>query len=159
MYYLCSDYKDSYNLENCMKRAFLFFVAIFFLLLSTGCCDCRKRAKLEKPLVGTEWQLVQIMGRDVQAEGDSFTLLMHDNGTMTGMGDCNRITATYTMTPSRALSFENIGSTRMLCPNYEAENNFLDMIEGVTHYVMDADSMILLSNGTLVAIMRPKIVE
>ncbi|MBO7313251.1 MAG: META domain-containing protein, partial [Alistipes sp.] len=69
-----------------MKRLFIFLSAILFILVLVGCCDCRKRAKLEKPLVGTEWQLVQIMGRDVQAEGDSFTLLMHDNGTVTGVG-------------------------------------------------------------------------
>lgn len=156
MYYLCCDYKDSYNLENCMKRAFLFFFSICFVLVAVGCCDCRKRAKLEKPLVGTEWQLVQIMGRDVKAEGDSYTLLLHDNGTVTGQGDCNRFTAIYKVTPTRALSFESFGSTRMLCPDFEAETAYYDMIEGVTHYEMDAENMILLSNGTLVAIMRPK---
>ena len=29
----------------------------------------------------------------------------------------------------------------------------MDMLEGVTHYEMDADHMLLLSNGTLVAIL------
>ena len=159
MYYLCSDYKDTHILENYMKRALLFLSAIFFIVVAVGCCDCRKRAKLEKPLVGTEWQLVQIMGRDFKAEGDSYTLLLHDNGTVTGQGDCNRLTATYKLTPTRSLSFEELGSTRMLCPNFEMENIFFDMIESVTHYEMDAESMILLSNGTLVAIMRPKTLQ
>lgn len=139
-----------------MKRLFIFLSAILFILVLVGCCDCRKRAKLEKPLVGTEWQLVQIMGRDTHAEGDKFTLLLHDNGTVTGMGECNRLTATYSVAPSRSLSFTNLATTRVYCPNYEAENAFLNMIESVTHYEMDAESMILLSNGTLVAIMRPK---
>lgn len=142
-----------------MKRLFLFLSTILIVIIAVGCCDCRKRSKLEKPLVGTEWQLVQIMGRDANVEGDKFTILLHDNGTVTGVGDCNRFTATYSVTPTRALRFENLGSTRVYCPNYEAENAFFDMIEGVTHYEMDAENMILLSNGSLVAIMRPKNIE
>lgn len=159
MYYLCSDYKGNNYLENSMKRAILFFATILFTTLLVGCCDCRKRAKLEKPLVGTEWQLVQIMGRDVVSEGDSFTLLMHDNGNVTGQGDCNRFTATYEVTPSRALTIADLGSTRRYCENYEAENRYFDILERVTHYEMDAESMLLFSNGVLVAIMRPKTLQ
>ena len=156
MYYLCSDYKGNNILEICMKRAILFFATILLTTLAIGCCDCRKRAKLEKPLVGTEWQLVQIMGRDFVAEDDAFTLLLHDNGNVTGRGDCNRFTATYVVTPTRALTIADFGSTRRYCENFEVENRYFDMLSGVTHYEMDAESMLLLSNGVLVAIMRPK---
>ena len=142
-----------------MKRTILFFSAILLTVLMIGCCDCRKRAKLEKPLVGTEWQLVQIMGRDVVSQGDSYTLLLHDNGDVSGQGDCNRFTATYEVTPKRALTFSNLCSTRRFCENFEAENKYFDVIESVTHYEMDADNMLLLSNGVLVAIMRPKPIE
>ena len=139
-----------------MKRAILFFTTILLTTLMIGCCDCRKRAKLEKPLVGTEWQLVQIMGRDFVAAGDAFTMLLHDNGNATGQGDCNRFTATYVVTPTRALTFANFGSTRRFCENFEAENRYFDIIGQVTHYEMDAESMLLFSNGVVVAIMRPK---
>ena len=139
-----------------MKRAILFFATILLATMLMGCCDCRKRAKLEKPLVGTEWQLVQLMGRELLAEGDSFTLLLHDNGNATGQGDCNRFTATYVVTPTRALKFADFGYTRIFCENFELENRYFDVIESVTHYEMDAESMLLLSNGVLVAIMRPK---
>lgn len=139
-----------------MKRTILFFFAILLTALMTGCCDCRKRAKLEKPLVGTEWQLVQMMGREVSATGDCYTLLLHDNGNVTGQGDCNRFTATYAVTPKRALAFADFGSTRRFCENFEQENRYFDILESVTHYEMDADNMLLLSNGVLVAIMRPK---
>lgn len=142
-----------------MKRAILFFGTILLTTLMIGCCDCRKRAKLEKPLVGTEWQLVQIMGREVVAEGDSFTLMLHNNGNVTGQGDCNRFTALYKVTPTRALTIEQIGSTRRFCENYEAENRYFDTLEQVTHYEMDAENMLLLSNGVLVAIMRPKTIQ
>lgn len=143
-----------------MKRTILFLSALLFSVIATsGCCDCRNRSKLEKPLVGTEWQLVQMMGQEVKAEGESYTLLFHDNGTVSGVGDCNRLTATYSVTSSRALTIANLGSTRRLCPNHKQESAYYDMLEKVTHYEMDADNMILLSNGTLVAIMHAVAIE
>lgn len=138
-----------------MKRSVLFLASIILCtVMAIGCCDCRKRAKLEKPLVGTEWQLVQLMARDINAAEGQYTLLFHDNGTITGAGDCNRLTATYSITPSRSMHIANLGSTRRLCANHEQENAYYDMLERVTHYEMDADNMLLLSNGTLVAIMH-----
>ena len=138
-----------------MKRATLFSLIILISALAVvGCCDCRKRSKLEKPLVGTQWQLVQLMAKDVVAEEDSFRLTFMSNGTIAGKGDCNMLTATYYMSASRELKISNLGSTRGLCKNYEQENAFMDMLEGVTHYEMDADHMLLLSNGTLVAILK-----
>jgi heat shock protein HslJ len=140
-----------------MKRTILFFTTLIIsMALITSCCDCRKRAKLEKPLVGTKWQVVQLMGREITAQDDSYTILFMDNGTAVGTGDCNRLTAIYSITPKRALNISNLGSTRRLCPNFEQENQYYDMLESVTHYEMDADNMLLLSNGTLVAIMHAK---
>ena len=138
-----------------MKRATLFSLIILISALAVvGCCDCRKRSKLEKPLVGTQWQLVQLMAKDVVAEEDSFRLTFMSNGTIAGKGDCNVLSATYSMSASRELKISNLGSTRRLCKNFEQENAFMDMLEGVTHYEMDADHMLFLSNGTLVAILR-----
>ena len=138
-----------------MKRSTLFsLIMLISAICSVGCCDCRKRSKLEKPLVGTEWQLVQLMAKDVTAEGDSFRLTFMSNGSMAGKGDCNMLTATYSMTTSRELKIKNLGSTRRLCKNFELENEFMDMLEGVTHYEMDADPMLFLNNGTLVAIFK-----
>lgn len=143
-----------------MKRTILF--SLFLLLtalFATSCCDCRKRSKLEKPLVGTTWQLVQLMARDIAPEDDSYTLTFKSNGTISGKGDCNILTATYKTTSKRDLVIENLGTTRRLCPNHEMESTFFDMLENVTHYEMDADIMILLSNGTLVGMMKATAAE
>lgn len=148
---LC-DYKYTKKMINAMRRTTLFLLAAITLML-TSCCDCRKSRALERPVVATTWQLIQIMGQDVTPADDSFTLLLHDNGTASGKGDCNRFTATYTITEHRDLSLDIISSTQRLCRNQAAENYYLAMLDGVTHYEMDADKMLLLSNGTLVGIM------
>lgn len=140
-----------------MKRAFIFSIlTIVTLLLATACCDCRKSRKLVRPLVGTKWQLVQLMAREVSAEGESYTLTFHHDGTLTGIGDCNHLSAKFSTSESRELDIEDIGSTRRLCPNQEQENNFVGMLDEVTHYEMDANYMLLLSNGRLVAIMQAR---
>lgn len=123
-------------------------------MVLTSCCDCRKVAKLQKPLVGTTWQLVQIMGRDVKAEGESYTLVFNSDGSVAGQGDCNRLTAIFKTTEKRSLEISQIGSTRRLCPDMEGEQAYFDMLDKVTHYEMDGTMMILLSNGTLVGIMQ-----
>ena len=152
---LC-DYKDTNILSKNMKRyrLFIFAVSLASIFATTACCNCRQSRKLERPLVGTEWQLVQIMARDVAATADSYTMLFASDGTMSGVGDCNRFTAAYTTDASRNLRIENLGSTRRLCPDADAETAFFDMLEDVTHYEMDASMMLMLSNGTLVAIFK-----
>ena len=136
-----------------MKRLTLLILTVMSIVL-TSCCDCRKLSKLQKPLLGTTWQLVQIMGRDVKAEGDSYTLLFNEDGTVSGKGDCNILTAIFKTTEKRALDISQLGSTRRLCPDAEGEQAYFDMLDKVTHYEMDGDMMILLSDGTLVAIMK-----
>ena len=152
MYYLCSAYKGK-NFHRIMKRLTLFILAIMAITL-TSCCDCRKVAKLQKPLLGTTWQLVQIMGRDIKAEGESYTLMFNEDGSVSGQGDCNRLTAIFKTTEKRALDISQLGSTRRLCPDAEGEQAYFDMLDRVTHYEMDGDMMILLSDGTRVAIMK-----
>lgn len=143
-----------------MKHTILFSCTLLVsLLLAAGCCDCRKRHKLEKPLVGTTWQLVQLMGQEVAAAGDSFTIRFSDNGTAAGAGDCNRFTVTYAVDKTRALNIKDLGTTRQYCENHVLEGAYYDMLEGVTHYEMDGDNMILLSNGTLVGIMHAVAVQ
>lgn len=136
-----------------MKRLTLFILTVMAITL-TSCCDCRKFSKLQKPLIGTSWQLIQIMGNDVKAEGESYTLELHDDGTVSGQGDCNHLTAIFKTTDKRALQIDQLGATRRMCPNAEAEQAYFEMLDKVTHYEMDRDMMILLSNGTLVAIMK-----
>lgn len=138
-----------------MNRFGLFLLAAV-VLSATSCCDCRKSRALEKPLEGTTWQLMQIMARDVTPAEDSFTVIFHADGNVTGMGACNSIMGRYTSSPSRDLHIDDISSTRRMCREQEAEREYIDVLDAVTHYEMDADKMLMLSNGTLVAIFMAK---
>ena len=125
-------------------------------LMVVGCCDCRKLAKSAKPLVGTKWQLVQLMGQEVSSEGEDFTLELHDNGMLSSRGACNNATTSYRMTTSREFSVGELATTKAMCRNMALEQSFFDMLSKVTHYEIDRDMLLLLSDGTLVAILQAR---
>ena len=138
-----------------MKRTILFFITPLMLLLFTsGCCDCRKQVKNQKPLVGTCWQLVQLMAEDITPEDMKYTLTLHDNGTFSAYGDCNTMTGTYRMSSSRELDMSTERSTMRLCRDMRTEMIYQELLNGATHYEMDGDMMLLLRNGELVGIMK-----
>lgn len=125
-------------------------------LLFTGCCRCRSYQKRTgRPLVGTEWKLVQLEGRPVAGEQeDSFTLLFSETGSVSGAGACNRLTGSYTVDESRALKIGPLGSTRMMCRDDQLEQQYFRMLDGVTHYDMDGPMLMLLNEGSLVAVFQ-----
>lgn len=137
-----------------MKRAILFFITCsVVLLLAAGCCPCRKQSKFVKPLVGTKWQLVQLMAKDVQPEGNQYTLYLRESGTFSARGCCNNTSGTYRMTTSRELDFTHGSMTLVACDEL-MELEYFGMLSGVTHYEMDGSMMLLFKNGELVAIMQ-----
>ena len=56
--------------------------------LIAGCCNCRAyQKKTRRPLVGTQWQLIQLGGETVSPEKDKFTLtLLAEGNRLTGVG-------------------------------------------------------------------------
>lgn len=126
------------------------------VLLLTGCCECRSYQKrTRRPLVGTEWKLVQLEGRAVEGgEEDSFTLLFSETGDVSGKGACNRLMGSYKAGEDRSLKIGPLGSTRMMCPGMERETQYFQMLDGVTHYDMDGPMLMLLNEGSLVAVFQ-----
>ncbi len=136
------------------------FLKIASILLITatlaGCCHCRSyQRKTRRPLVGTEWQLIQLGGQKVQPVVGRFTLtLLAEGGRVSGVGACNRLTGSFTTDDKRALKIGPLGSTRMACPDLELEQHYLRALESATHYDMDGPMLILLSNGEVSAIFQ-----
>lgn len=141
-----------------MKLIFQICAIALAAALLGGCCSCRsKQKKSQKPLVGTEWQCVQLNGRPLQPADDQYTIrLQAEENRLSGVGSCNRITATYKLGENRALTLEYPASTRMLCPDGANEEAFLKALTETTHYDMDGASLMLFSKGELVAIFRAK---
>ncbi len=126
--------------------------------LIAGCCNCRAyQKKTRRPLVGTQWQLIQLGGETVSPEKDKFTLtLLAEGNRLTGVGACNRLTGIYKTDDKRTLKLGPIASTMMACPGMEREHAFTQALEATTHYDMDGPMLLLLSNGELKAVFQAK---
>lgn len=141
-----------------MKTLYRILWAAVAAALLSGCCACRSYQKrTRRPLEGTTWQLIQLNGRTVAAEADSYTLtLLAADKRLAGKGACNRLFGTYEAGEKRALKLGPIASTMMACPDQKTENEFAAALEATTHYDMDGPMLLLLANGELRAVLQAK---
>ena len=123
--------------------------------LMAGCCHCRSyQRKTRRPLVGTEWQLIQLGGETIRPVEGRFTITLTEQGELSGAGDCNRIFGPYQSDKDRSLKIGPLASTRMACPDMKHERAFIEALESATHYDMDGPMLLILSNGELRAVFQ-----
>lgn len=126
------------------------------VVLFAACCPCRFSRKNAKPLVGTEWHLVQLQGKDVGYALDKFNVQFAADGSLAGIGACNRFTAPYSSTEKRALNIGTIASTRRYCPDQEVEQKMFKELDDAAFYEIDGPMLLLLKDGEIRAIFRAK---
>lgn len=133
-------------------------LALLLAALLTGCCACRSyQKKNRRPLIGTEWQLVQLNGQSITPEEGKFSItLLAAEKRLSGVGACNRLMGSYDATENGTLKIGPLASTRMACPGMEQEQTFTKVLESATHYDMDGPLMILLSDGEVRAVFQAK---
>ncbi|MFI3302305.1 MAG: META domain-containing protein [Rikenellaceae bacterium] len=133
------------------------FAVLLTALLAISCCPCRKiDNSASRDLNATSWQLSQLYSRSITPAENQYTLSLGDDGKVSGMASCNRITGSYTFTSdSRILKFDHMGMTRMMCPpGDDHEDEFGQMLGKVTHFEVDGDMLIMLSGGESVALFK-----
>ena len=131
--------------------------------VAAGCCACRTYQKqTRRPLVGTEWHLIQLGGRNIRTEADRFTVRFAEDGKLSGVGSCNRLMGSYETKDDRALKIGPVATTMMLCPSdSELEQALGKALESTDHYDMDGPMLLLLADGELLAVFeaQPAAVE
>ena len=131
---------------------------LVFLLVAAAavsCCSpCRSRAKNAKPLEGTVWHLVKVGGESKTLPAESFNLILKENN-VGGKAACNSLLGKYATGDKFKLRFSSVGTTMMLCPeNGELEQKFLNILSKVTHYDIDYNMLMLMQNGTILAVFE-----
>lgn len=120
-----------------------------------GCCSvCRQRQKNARPLTGTTWHLVQIGGEEVSLPVDKFNMTFDTEGRVGGIGACNRFTAPYTISEGMGLHIGEMASTRMYCEDIDTEGRMFGILSSATHYDIDYDILIIISDGTIKALFK-----
>jgi heat shock protein HslJ len=132
-----------------------FLVMLVVAAVAVGCCSpCRSRVKNAKPLEGTVWHLVKVGGESLTLPADEFNIILNENG-LGGRGACNSLLGQYAMGDKFALRFSSLGSTKMLCPHNEnLETKMIQILAQTTHYDIDGDMLMLMKDGTILAIFK-----
>ena len=86
----------------------------------------------------THWKLVELNGKKVKQKGkkDFFIKLNSKDGRFHGYAGCNNFNGNYAMPKSYEISFSNIASTMMACPNMNLESQLMKALEEVDNYTI-----------------------
>lgn len=135
-----------------------FVAGIALLVVAASCCNCRSfQKKSRRPIVGTEWQLVQFGKESIAPEEGKYFFTLDSDGRVSGVGACNRLMGSYTLGDKNALGFGALASTRMACPGMETETAFMQMFDSVVRYDMDGPMLLLLgADDDLLAVFQAK---
>lgn len=124
-------------------------------LFAVSCCNCKKLSRAYAQLDNHAWQVIELSGDAVASAGEEFTLNFDKTDhKVFGMGACNRFFGTYSVGAKNYLTFTGIGSTRMACPDMDAESKFFMCLSEVNGYKVDGDMLMLLKDGANVATLK-----
>lgn len=94
-------------------------------------------------LGGSHWELISIRGQNVAGRGINFKLDT-TKGMVFGNAGCNRFSGKF-VSGNPGISFSSIASTKMLCPDMNAEHRFLRVLKRVTSFRLNGNNLFLYS--------------
>lgn len=114
----------------------LFLLTFTILLISA--CNSDNQAK-NSTLEGVDWALSELNGQIPDFEQDDsnrpFIHFDHTEERVFGSTSCNRFSGNYEIDKeSMALSFHQLASTKMACPDMSIENEYVAMLEDVSSF-------------------------
>ncbi len=132
-----------------MKKIFIFAM----MLLAMASCTPQENL----PLEGYVWKLTKMEGipaEAVQANPDFFTLQFDANETIaSGRSNCNNFFGEYTLN-DKGLIFDELASTRKMCPDMEQEAAYMAMFSMVDNYRINGDELTLTGKGKTLATFK-----
>ncbi len=128
------------------------FAAAALLFAMTACGGSHDTA-----LEGTTWKLAKmesIPASAIDAEPDFFTMQFNAADTLVaGRTNCNRFFGKYTL-KGKELEMNNLGMTRMACPDMQYEDAFVKMLDEVDRYEIKGQELRLYDDHKSLAVFR-----
>lgn len=133
-------------------RRFVYPLAMAAAIFIFSMCSNKSGIPIE-----SNWELEYIYtdGKEMTppAEHNASLAFLKDSK-ISGETGCNRFFGDFAVNGA-SLKFENMGSTRMMCPQMEFENAYLQTISNVASYIISKNQLILKDNaGNIVALLN-----
>lgn len=119
------------------------------LLTLAGCHSAKKTGSNVEGFSITDryWKLIELNGQQVgdsQVEGNEAHMILNSaDSRVSGNGGCNNFSGTYDLEPGNQISFSQLISTRMACPDMEVEDQLFTVLEAADNYAIISDTLSL----------------
>ena len=127
-----------------------FLLSIFTAFLLAGCTIAENQTTLKKTglpaeFFNTEWRLVQDADPAQDQSGEDAPMLLFgwEENRIFGSGGCNRFSGAYKAGEDNSLSFENVISTQIGCPDSVSESQFHKRLTHISYYSFNKDFTLL----------------
>ncbi len=134
-----------------MKK-FMYQLAILIAPFAFAMCSENGNIPVE-----SNWELEYIYSNGYEMappEEHNATIAFLKDSQMAGDTGCNRFFGNFAATDN-TLEFNNVGSTRMMCPQMQFENAFLSTIEKTASYNVSKDQLVLKDSlGNIIALLK-----
>ena len=144
-------YTENYFLEKQMMMKKLLFLCI--VLLSAGCGSGSRSGETELTDLFGMWELHELNGREVSAE-QLPSMALQEHGALNGFAGCNIMNGTFTANDDGEITFGEIITTRMSCPDSEMENSLLELLRTAERFSIKEDRLTISAKGKSVAIFK-----
>mgnify|MGYP006205485221 CR=1 FL=1 len=118
------------------------------LIIPLAAAGCAGMSAAPAPvLVGTEWRLESLGGKDVPVSSQA-SLSFPESGRVAGNASCNRFFGSYTLMQDK-VALGQLGGTRMACPEAvsEQETRYLDALQKAHRLEVQGKTMLMHVQG------------
>lgn len=115
-------------------------LASVFIALVTVSCGTNKKAVAVTDFSG-EWNIVNVKGQAVSGEDAPYIGFDQMTNRVYGHAGCNRLMGAYHVDSLEAgkISFAQVATTRMMCPDMSLEQSVLDALDKVAGFAQTGD--------------------
>ncbi|MDA3879221.1 MAG: copper resistance protein NlpE N-terminal domain-containing protein [Prolixibacteraceae bacterium] len=102
-------------------------------------------------LTETKFMLLLLEGKEIDSGRVYFTL-SNDENRFYGQGFCNSFNGQFLLKGHDVIKFNNLASTKMACPEIDAENKFFSMLKQIDSYRLEGKTLLLKSSDNVRAV-------
>lgn len=132
-----------------MKKIYFLILVVLMWLYGCKTASPAQTATETNTILDAYWMLLSLEGESPQVPNNTRTAylrLQESEKDVKGFSGCNNFFGKYELS-GNTLTFSNLGSTRMMCPDMEQETKFMQVLERVSSYSI-ADRILTLYDGT-----------
>lgn len=120
-----------------MKLISSIILVLSSIAISLSGCRSQYKAISDINELEGDWNVIELEGKSLQSENPLPFLSFDLNGKrLSGNAGCNRIIGSLDIDESNRemISFPQVGSTRMACPDMNVEDNLLKLLNSVKYF-------------------------